>query len=77
MEFWLTDPEGAKLGRLIVGQETLQVLTEDELLRKATSWLVRRRQSEWWHGCDSMWTFLHEFSLSAENGSLPVQVRFI
>lgn len=77
MEFWLTDPEGTKLARLIVGQETLQVITDDELLRKATAWLVRRRQSEWWRGCDSMRSFLHEFSLSAENSSLPVQVRFL
>ena len=77
MDYWLTDPEGAKLARLIVGHEHLQVMSDDDLLRKATAWLSRRRQSEWWHGCISMGSFLHEFSLSAENHSLPVQVRFL
>ncbi len=77
MEFWLTEPDGTKLGRLIVSQDSLQVLTDDDLLRKVAAWLARRRQSEWWSGSDSMWTFLHDFSLSAENGSLPIQVRFI
>ncbi|MBM3276105.1 MAG: hypothetical protein FJZ00_13210 [Candidatus Sericytochromatia bacterium] len=77
MEYWLTDPEGQRLARLIVGQESLQVMSDDDLLRKATAWLARRRQSEWWHGCDSMFAFLHEFSVSAENGALPVQVRFM
>lgn len=76
VEWWLTDTEGTRLARLIVGQETLQVQSDDDLLRKATSWLNRRRATDLWRGCDSMRTFLHEFSGSTQNQSLPIQVRF-
>ncbi|MBM3266148.1 MAG: hypothetical protein FJZ01_00745 [Candidatus Sericytochromatia bacterium] len=76
-DYWLVDPEGTRLARLIVGPENLQVLSDDALHQKATAWLARRRQTDLWHGCASMGSFLHEFSLSAENASLPIQVRFI
>ncbi len=77
MDYWLVDLEGTRLARLVVGPETLHVLSDEDLLRKATSWLARRRQTDLWRGCASMQSFLHEFSLSAENGSLPIQVRFL
>ena len=75
MEFWLTDLDGKRLAPLIVGPESLQVLADDDLYHRATAWLVRQRASDLWRGCDSMGTFLYEFSVSAQNRCLPVQVR--
>ena len=75
MDFWLTDPEGAHLARLIVGPENLQVLSDDLLSHRAANWLIRQRASDLWRGCDSMGTFLYEFSVSAQNHTLPIQVR--
>lgn len=77
MNYWLTDQEGKQLAKLIVSQESLQVLSDEQLLRDATSWLARRRHTQWWRGCGSMSNFLYEFSVSAENATLPIQVRFI